>query len=437
MKRVAEKQLLDWKNANRRKPLIIRGARQVGKSWLADQFGNHHFKHYVKVDLEKRRDLCSLFDENLEPTNIVQLLELEFGTIAPSDTLLFFDEIQACPRAITALRYFYEQLPELHVLAAGSLLEFACGTISIPVGRVQYLHLYPLSFYEYLLAIHKDQMAYHSIRSPQETPERVQQKILAELRTFFFIGGMPEAVQTFVDTRSLVKAFQVQSEILETYRDDFHKYTPHVDSRCIDAVLLNAASQVGEQIKYTKLNDAHTSATNRKAFELLVNAKLLHKIPSASPSGLPLGASVNQKRFKTVLLDIGLMQRLCQLPVDREIKRTDLLAIYRGKLAEQFVAQELIAWNNPQLYYWAREARGSSAEVDYLIAKQGKIFPLEVKSGAGGSLRSMHLLLKQYSNCDEGLVLYSGPYKQRKEQNLTFVPLYGAGPLGDQQRSIC
>jgi uncharacterized protein len=386
----------------------------------------------VKVDLERRRDLHIHFGDNLDPRRIIQRLEVDSGQrIAPGSTLLFLDEIQACPRAIMALRYFYEQLPDLHVIAAGSLLEFALGEISVPVGRVQYLHLYPMTFREYLLGIGNEVAAETAARHPSEVDEGVQRQLLKELRTYFFVGGMPESVQVYRDTQSLVESFKAQTEIIASYRDDFAKYTPRVDSGCLERVLLSVTRQVGEQIKYTRLDDSHTGPTNRRAFDLLCKARVIHKITSCNPSGLPLGAGANDKRFKAALLDIGLMQNLCQVPVDLEWREDDLLAMYRGKLAEQFVAQEMIASQADGLFYWARDARGSNAEVDYLAVRQGRILPVEVKSGAGGSLRSLHLMLDTYPTCPEGIVLYSGTYAHRPEQRLTFLPIYFAGGLGE------
>ncbi len=429
MKRVSEKSILEWKDSARRKPIIIRGARQVGKSWLVENVLGSQFEHIVKIDLEKRCDLHSAFEGNLDPKIITNTLELEFGRIIPGKTLLFIDEIQACPRAITALRYFYEELPELHVVAAGSLLEFALGKYSVPVGRVQYLHIHPMTFYEYLVAIGKEQMAEYIYKDQAGVSESIQNMILQELRNYFFVGGMPECVKIYRDSGSMMETFRVQSEILDSYRDDFAKYKPQIDRNCLDAVFLNVAKSVGEQLKYSRLNEMHSGKMNHKAFDLLNKAKVIHKVSACNPGGLPLGGSANDKKFKAVMLDIGLMQRICQIPVDMEIKEKDLLSIYRGRLAEQFVAQELLAKSGSELFYWSRDARGSSAEVDYLAVSDGKIYPIEVKSGASGSLKSLHMILEKHPNCPEGLVLYSGNYKILTEQKLRFLPLYCAGNI--------
>jgi hypothetical protein len=260
--------------------------------------------------------------------------------------------------------------------------------------------------------------------------------ILSEQRNYFFVGGMPECVKTWRDSGSMVEAFQVQSEVLESYRDDFSKYKPRIDTTCLDAVFLNTAKSVGEQLKYTRLNSGHSGQMNRKAFDLLTKAQIVKKIPSCDPSGLPLGATANQKKFKASLMDIGLLQRICQVPADLEMQQNNMLAMYRGKLAEQFVAQELLAWHSSELYYWAREARGSNAEVDYLTVNESKIFPVEVKSGTGGSLRSLHLMLEKYPNCPHGLVLYDGTYKMRPEQKIMFLPLYSVSVIGNRRATV-
>jgi len=429
MKRVVEQDLLAWKASTRRKPLILRGARQVGKTWLVDHFLSHHFDSTVKIDLEKRRDLHQVFDANLDPKRILNVLELSSGRILPEKTLLFLDEIQACPRAIMALRYFYEEMPRLHVIAAGSLLEFAFGEISVPVGRVQYLPVYPMTFYEYLVALGKEPMAECIHSDPSAMPLAAHEQILNELRNYFFIGGMPECVAVWRDTTSLTEVGQVQSEIISSFRDDFSKYTPQIDPACLDAVLLSVAKRVGEQLKYTRLNEKHTGPTNRKGFDLLTKAKIIHRIPACNPSGLPLGATANPRKFKAALVDIGLMQRLCQLPIQPEMLKENLLSIYRGKLAEQYVAQEMLAAGNGELFYWAREAHASSAEIDYLAVREGKIYPVEVKSGAAGTLRSLHLMLNTYPNCPEGIVLSTRPYSRLPQQRLSFLPFYYAAVL--------
>lgn len=432
MHRIAYAQLVRWKSAPRRKPLIVRGARQVGKTWLIERFAEAEFDRVVKVDLEQRRDLHGCFGDDLDAGTVIRHLELGSGTrIVPGSTLLFLDEVQACPRAIMALRYLYEQVPALHVIAAGSLLEFALGEIPIPVGRVQQLHLHPMTFREYLAGTGNQPAADCAAQHPSTVDESLQRRLLHELKTYFFVGGMPESVRAYRDTGSLVAASQVQHEIIGTWRDDFAKYAPRADPTCLDAVLLSVARSIGDQIRYARLDRGHSGPTNRRAFDVLRKARVIHKIVSCDPSGLPLGASADDRRFKAALLDIGLLQSLCRVPVEMELRERDLLAIYRGALAAQFAAQELVACCGGDLFYWARDARGSSAEVDHLAVRDGRVVPVEVKSGASGSLRSLHLMLNAYPRCADGVVLYSGPFSRLPEQRLTFMPLYYAGSVGD------
>ena len=437
MYRFAQEQLVRWKSSPRRKPLIVRGARQVGKTWLVERFADAEFDTLVKLDLEKRRDLHGCFGDNLDARTVLRRLELaNGGRIVAGRTLLFLDEVQACPRAIMALRYFYEQVPELHVIAAGSLLEFVMGDIPVPVGRVQHLHLYPMTFREYLLGMGNEVAAEWVVEHPSTVDDSLQRTLLNELKTYFFVGGMPESVDVYRKTRSLVAASQAQTEVIGTYREDFAKYAARADSTNLDTVLLAVARNVGEQIKYVRLDRGRSGPTNHRAFELLCKARVIHKIASCDPSGLPLGASANDRRFKAALLDIGLLQNLCRVPVELELRERDLLAMYRGALAAQFVAQEMIAASGHELCYWARDARGSSAEVDYLAIREGRILPVEVKSGAGGSLRSLHLMLATYPNCPEGMVLYSGTYARVPERRLTFLPLYYAAHIGDPRPDV-
>ena len=430
MNRKAYSDLLLWKKSSRRKPLILRGARQVGKTWIVEQFGNQEFSDYLKIDLELRHDLHKIFDENLSPENILNLLEISLNSkVTIGKTLLFFDEIQACPRALMSLRYFYEKLPDLHLIAAGSLLEFALGDISFPVGRVQFLNLSPMSFYEFLGATENEQLAELLLEKPKLLPEPIHNKMISELKKYFITGGMPESVKCFAETKSLIDVYDVKSSLVESYKQDFSKYAPRADKLCMNHILESAAQQIGEQTKYSKLVTGFANPTIRNNYDLLCLSKVLKKVVKTDPSGLPLGAGLNIKKFKTILVDIGFLQTLSGYNLSKEFLHEDVLSIYRGKLAEQFVGQEIFSNDGGDLYYWAREARSSNSEVDYLLQIDNEIVPIEVKSGKGGSLRSMHFLLKQYPDLKSGIVLYSGNYKHLKEQKLIFIPIYYAGNL--------
>lgn len=425
MRRFIDEELRKWKEGTRRKPLILRGARQVGKTWSLKEFGKNKFESLALVDLERNPPLRRLFDGDLGAARICADLEVLLRQkITPGKTLLFFDEIQACPRAITALRYFYEEMPDLHVVAAGSLLEFALKDASFPVGRIQFLNLYPLCFAEYLEAIGNAPATAAVLGNPRDITPAVHELLRDELKRYFFIGGMPAAVNAYRESSSLHDAFEVQGEIVESYRMDFAKYTPQVDRYCLDSVFTSLAQRVGQQIKYARLGEGYANPTLKKAFEALCLAHVARRIPAADPSGLPLGASASAKIFKALLLDVGLMRSLAAMPDDVEYGRSDLLAIYRGAMAEQFVGQEMLISQNGSLYYWDRQAKSSSAEVDYLAVMDGRIHPVEVKSGATGSLKSLHLFLAAYPDCGQAMVFSDRPYADLPKQKITFLPLY-------------
>ena len=430
MKRIITRKLLNWKNSLRRKPLLLRGARQIGKTWIIKDFAEQHYKSIVTIDFEKERELHSLFSGNLDPVTIRQSIEIiKKVKIIPEETLLFFDEIQSCPRAITALRYFYEKMNEIHVIAAGSLLEFALSEISFPVGRVQSLNMYPMTFAEYLMAT-ENHTALDIINSdPRKLPEQIHNALLRELRTYFFIGGMPESIKTFLESGSISNSFDVHKELITTFQDDFSKYAPYADKLCLSDVFRSVAKNIGNQIKYTHLSDSFSSPTIKKAFETLLNAKIIKKIPVLSNITPPLHLNITQKKFKAQLLDIGLWQHLTGISDYLEHSNADLSSLYKGALAEQFAGQELTCANDGNVYYWARDKKGSSAEVDYLITSDGVPFPIEVKSGKAGSLKSMHMLLKNFPDCPYGIVLSTRPFEELKEQKLIFLPLYYAGGL--------
>ncbi len=427
MLRFIDNDLRRWKEATRRKPLILRGARQVGKTWSLKEFGKTRFETLALVDLERNQALRKLFDGDLKVRRICSDLEVILQQkITPGKTLLFFDEIQACPRAITALRYFYEEMPELHVVAAGSLLEFALEESSFPVGRVQFLNLYPLCFAEYLEAIGNAPAAEAVLGNPAEISPAVHELLREELKRYFFIGGMPAAINAYLEHNSLYDAFEVQKEIAESYRMDFAKYTPKVNRFCLDSVFTSLSQHIGKQIKYARLGEGYSNPTLKKAFDALCLAQVARRVPSVDPSGLPSGATASAKSFKALMLDIGLMRYLSGMPNDSEYGKNDLLAICRGAMAEQFVGQEMLISQKGNLYYWDRQAKSSSAEVDYLAVLDGKIHPVEVKSGAAGSLRSLHLFLASYPACGKALVFSDRPYADLACQKMAFLPLYSA-----------
>ncbi len=426
MKRLIESTLLDWKNSSRRKPLIVRGARQVGKTYTISGFGKSEFKNYVVVDFERNPDFRKIFESDLYPSRIINDLELATANrIIPGESLVFFDEIQECPKALAALRYFYEEMPGLHIIAAGSLLEFSLGEYSFPVGRVQFAEIYPLNFLEFQMALGNEKAVEYLSGSPKELSESSHQFLLNQLKNYFFVGGMPEAVKTFSETKSINSAIEVQGEICNSLKQDFAKYNPHVDKQCLSEVLSSLARNVGKQTKYASLSEEYSNPTIKKAYQTLVQAKLVQKINSVNPQGFPLSI-MTSKVFKSAMLDIGIMNFLCGIYKTDEYFKHDLLGIYRGAMAEQFVGQEIASNQNNELFYWSRQAKSSTAEVDYVISVNDRIIPVEVKSASSGRLRSMHQYLKEYPDCRGGYVFSANRYAELPDQKLTFLPLYFA-----------
>jgi len=398
--RTTEEELVEWKDRAGRKPLIVRGARQVGKTYLVEAFGKEHFSSLLTVNLEQKEDLHSLFDR-MEATQIVQELSLYFNQpIEPGRTLLFLDEIQACPKAIACLRYFHEEIPDLHVIAAGSLLDFALREFrhSMPVGRIEYLHLYPMSFQEFLLAMGEDAVAkllsaYHV---GDELGDAVHRKLRDLLRTYFFVGGMPSAVAAYVERRDLLEVQRVLAFVATTLQDDFAKYGTRAQQRNMRHVLRYVPRNIGRKLRYVNISREVRSADLRTALELLELSRIVTLVRHTSGNGIPLGAEASESHFKPLLMDIGLCNSLCGLSLP---DASELLTVQEGGLAEQFVGQELLssapAFQEQPLFYWHREQKNANAEVDYLRAHEDQIVPVEVRAGSSGSLKSLHVFLAE------------------------------------------
>lgn len=435
MERLFTRKLKEWERTPKRKPLIIRGARQVGKSYTILDFGKTYFKGKIHtVDFEKHPEWTGVFEKNLDPVRIISELELLLNTaINKSKDLLFFDEIQVAPKAIMSLRYFYEEMPEMHLIAAGSLLEFTMQKISFPVGRVSILNMTPMNFYEFLKNTGKEKLAEILLEKPARLSDTIHSALLDALRQYMFIGGMPECVDLWRTSNSLTEVFKIQNDLMETYRQDFSKYSPYTDKRSLTHTLSSIARNIGHQVKYSGLSEEFTGPTNKKSLELLSLARVINRISAASVASLPFESTASDKKFKALIVDIGLMRSLNSLPPDIEYTKNDLLSMYNGALAEQFAGQEFLSSGRDKLYYWAREEKSSSAEVDFILSKKNKIIPVEIKGGAAGKLRSMHLLLDKYPHIDRGYVLSTALYGELREQRLVFLPLYYAYSLaGDQ-----
>jgi hypothetical protein len=319
-------------------------------------------------------------------------------------------------------------MPELHVIAAGSLLEFVFSEISFPVGRIQMQEIYPMNFAEFLLALNFKK-ASEVVNSPiVAVSDQIHDFLIEKLRTYWFTGGMPECIKVYSETQSLKQTFQVQDEIIESYRLDFNKYKPQTDVNCLNMVFATIAATIGQQTKYTGLANDYTIPTIRKAYESLLLAKVARKVKSVVNIGTPLEVYASDKKFKNVFLDIGLMNRIMGLDYNEALNHSNLLAIYRGQLAEQYIGQEFVSAADTQLYYWSRDAKNSNAEVDYLIQNNGEIFPVEVKDGPSGRLRSLHLYCESFKP-NLCFVFHSGKQALLSDEKIVFLPLYFASSL--------
>ena len=391
-------QLKYWLNKPNRKPLLLRGARQVGKSTLIKLFAQQQKLALADINLERHVDLSPVFKSN-QPVEIINILETlpNIDTIS-AETLLFLDEIQATPEAIPALRYFYEEMDQLPLVAAGSLLEFTLSdhSFSMPVGRVEYLHMGPMTLTEFLQAIDETKLAsiIKNFNLGDTIDPVVHNRMLRLLRTYFFVGGMPEAVKVYAHSKQLKDVSEVHSSIIETYRDDFPKYIGSRNLSRIQQVFNFAARNVGKKIKYSQFSSHEKSATIKKDIELLCMAKILSKVIHSHCSGLPLQADIEEKIYKIIFMDVGLMNAICGLNWQNISQIAETTLINEGAIAEQFIGQHLqdILFDsaNKELTYWLREGKSSNAEVDYVLAVNGRIVPIEIKAGATGRLKSLH-----------------------------------------------
>lgn len=398
MKRNQLIQLKSWLENPTRKPLIVRGARQVGKSTLVRLFARENGLVLTEVDLEVHTALEAAF-KSKDPNKIVNEIEsLPEAIPLGEKSLLFLDELQAQPDAIPALRYFHEQMNALPVVSAGSLLEFVLSDhdFSMPVGRVQYLHMGPMTFTEFLDALgeRKLKSVIESYTFGQDIGTIAHTRLLELLRTYYFVGGMPEAVAAFAKNRQYRDVSAVHNSIVETYRDDFPKYAAARNRTRMLQVFNFAARNVGAKVKYANISRDEQSATLKQDIELLCMARVISKVIHSHASGLPLQADLDEKVYKLLFLDVGLMNAISGLDWNTIAKMQDRQLINEGAIAEQFIGQHLqylLAESlNRELTYWMREGRSSNAEIDYIVALAGRIVPIEVKAGERGSLRSLH-----------------------------------------------
>jgi predicted AAA+ superfamily ATPase len=394
--------LLTWQRSSSRKPLLIRGARQVGKSTAVRNLSKQ-FDYFIEINFDEQPEYLNLFANTSDIGDLIEQLAIITQTeIIEGRTLVFLDEIQASLPAISKLRYFYEKKPNLHVIAAGSLLEFALSELpSFGVGRVRSLFMYPFSFIEFLGALNEKPLASMIQQSNSQSPINpiFHEKLKIYFKKFLIIGGMPQAVQTYVAKGDLLEVQRILDDLIIAIQADFVKYKRQIPPTNIKSVFESIVKQVGTKFKYS--NDL-TSLTNpmiKQVIDLLEMAGLVYQVTHSSSNGIPLGAEANPKKIKLLIFDTGIYQRILGLDVASLLLKDDIEVINKGNIAELFVGLELLksndAYEKTALHYWHREAKNSQAEVDYVIQNQDFIFPVEVKAGTKGAMQSMHLFMDE------------------------------------------
>ena len=424
-------ELKQWKESKSRKPLILRGARQVGKSSSVRNLAKT-YDYFVEANFDDRPEIKTIFERYNQPSDICEQLSIFFNTpIIEGKTLIFLDEIQTCIPAISSLRYFYEKMPNLHIISAGSLLEFVLAEIpSFGVGRVRSMFLYPLSFTEFLKGL-KEELLSKALQkaSPQEPlSEILHQKLSNYYKKFLIIGGMPEAVSHYIEHQDLLEIQRILNDLIISLRADFVKYKHRIDTSKISEVFNAVVNQMGSKFTYSYPNASLNNKQIKEILELLTMAGLIIPVTHSSSNGIPLGAEINPKKQKYLILDTGVFQRILGVNISNLMLENDINFINKGGIAELFVGLELLKSNScyeqNQLYYWQRESKNSQAEVDFIIQKDRLIIPIEVKSGTKGSMQSLYLFLSEKKK-DFGIRLSLENFGNI--EHVKIMPIYAIG----------
>lgn len=424
MKRDLLDKLSVWKTHPLRMPLILRGARQVGKSWLVQEFGKQ-FQTFISINFDKEEAAKTLFSPNINIPKLLEKIAIYAGKkITAGETLLFLDEIQECEIALKALRYFKEEYPQLHVIATGSLIDFALEKIDMPVGRIEYLYLKALSFGEFLTVNGEDYL--RNALMEEKVDVSIHGKLNELLKNYFWLGGMPAVVDTWLQYKDPAYCQAMQDRILISYIQDFEKYARKNQIANVEKVFNTIPEQLGQKFKSSRIDSEIKSLQIKNALELLVKAGVAYKCYHTSGQGLPLSMNKNYDKFKVYFFDIGLVQRLLKVDLQQWITST-LNINFIGSIAEQFVAQELVAYSEPslapELYYWRRESKSSNAQVDFIVSHKGSVVPIEVKSATQGGMKSLRIFLEEHNKSAYGLKISEGYYA--KQPTLVEIPFYG------------
>ncbi|MCD8082949.1 MAG: ATP-binding protein [Clostridiales bacterium] len=432
MERLLMKQLVSWKEKKNRKPLIIRGARQVGKTWIMKEFGRRYFEHAVYISFDNNERMQNVFSMDFDIHRILSALKVESRMeINADNTLLIFDEIQEVPKALTALKYFYENTPEYAIIAAGSLLGVALheGT-SFPVGKVDFLSLYPMNFREFLLAAGEERLAALLEDNDYEMLAAFSTKYADLLKKYYYVGGMPEAINTYLENDNLYEVQTVQRQLLAYYANDFSKHAPTGTVPRIQMVWNSIPMQLTKENKkfiYGLIREGARAKDFELAIQWLLDCRLIHKGYRVSKPGMPLISYMEMNIFKLYFLDVGLLSALCGLDARTLLEGSQLFTEFKGALTEQFVAQELVA-AGMSLYYYATE--NSSGEIDFVVQQKGHIIPIEVKAEENLRAKSLKSYCEKYR---PEIAIRSSLSDYREQDWMVNVPLYA---LVEYLRSI-
>ncbi|MCF6212553.1 MAG: ATP-binding protein [Flavobacteriaceae bacterium] len=437
MKRQLYAKLISWKTGKNRKPLLLQGARQVGKTYLVKAFAEKAYLNLIYLNFEQIPDLKSLFEGALNPESIIHNISLFLGKkISAENTLLFFDEIQTAPEVLTSLKYFYELTPEYHIIAAGSLLGVSVGKKgSFPVGKVNLMTLYPMTFAEYLMAFGEElivnRLKERNIIAP--LPQIIHDKLLTHFKLYLFLGGMPEVLQSYLNNRDIRLVRTLQNEILQAYKRDFSKYTTKLQAiktaELWDAIPRQLAKE-NKKFKYNDVRKNARAANFEQTITWLKQAGLINLAFNISKPSLPLSGYADFLKFKVYMLDVGLLGAMLNIGSQIIIEPSAIFSEYKGAFIENYVAQELVANGNTDLFYWTSK---SDAEVDFIIEKNTAIYPLEVKSGLSRNLKSLRSYEGKYK---PKLLIRTSPRNFIKSNNFINIPLYAVFTISDAEQLI-
>ena len=426
MRRDAMQQLYDWKEKTTRKPLIVRGARQVGKTWLMKEFASSAYRQFAYINFEDNEVMKDVFQKDFDVERILMAIQLVTGIVVDTETLIIFDAIQEAPRGLTALKYFQEKAPQYHVVAAGSLLGIAMhSNDSFPVGKVDFMDLYPLSFSEFLEAVGQEAFARLLAKKDWGLIAAFRSKLIDLLKQYYYVGGMPEVVNAFINHKDYAEVRQLQQTILDSYDRDFSKHAPIAEVPRIRMIWRSVPAQLAKENKkfiYGVVKEGARAKDFELAIEWLIDAGLIYKVSRVKKAGIPLSAYEDFSAFKLFLLDTGLMGAMSGLPPQALLEGNVLFSDYKGAITEQYVLQQLKSVKGLSIYYWSSDT--SRGELDFLLQKDVSVIPVEVKAEENLQSKSLRFFVEKNAGL-HGVRFSMSDY--RKQEWMINYPLYSVG----------